>query len=159
MIQMGHCLDYNRDRVLKTVARPLTLDTIAVDFPELRLIGIHLGWPWTEELIAMCYKHANIFMAGDAYAPKHWPQNYVHFINTWGQDKVMWGTDWPVLEPERCIAEIEELNLRPEPRRKLLRENALRVFGKLESSLASRMVQQSAPPEERQDVLDVDARV
>jgi predicted TIM-barrel fold metal-dependent hydrolase len=98
-------------------------------------------------------------MAGDAYAPKHWPQNYVHFINTWGQDKVMWGTDWPVLEPERCIAEIEELNLRPEPRRKLLRENALRVFGKLESSLASRMVQQSAPPEERQDVLDVDARV
>src|SRR5579885_1240240 len=81
MMQIGHCLDYNRDRVLPSVGRPILLDRIAIDFPELKLIGIHLGWPWTEEMIAMCFKHNNIYMAGDAYAPKHWPANFVHYIN------------------------------------------------------------------------------
>ena len=52
MMQIGHCLDYQRDRVLPSVGRPITLDRVAIDFPELKLIGIHLGWPWTEEMIA-----------------------------------------------------------------------------------------------------------
>ena len=54
MMQIGHCLDYQRDRVLPSVGRPITLDRVAIDFPELKLIGIHLGWPWTEEMIAIC---------------------------------------------------------------------------------------------------------
>jgi len=128
MMQIGHCLDYQRDRVLATVGRPITLDRVAIDFPELKLIGIHLGWPWTEEMIAVCYKHANVYMAGDAYAPKHWPKEFVHFIDSWGQDKCLFGTDWPVINPERAMREVDELGLRPEAKRKLLRENALGVF-------------------------------
>jgi predicted TIM-barrel fold metal-dependent hydrolase len=128
MMQMGHCLDYQRDRILLSVGQPITLDRVAADFPELKLIGIHLGWPWTEELIAMCYKHANVYMAGDAYAPKHWPATFVRYIDSWGQDKVMFGTDWPVIDTERAVKEVDELGLRPEPRRKLLWKNAERVF-------------------------------
>ena len=137
MMQVGHCLDYNRDRILKSVGRPLTLENIAIDFPELKIIGLHLGWPWTEEMIAMCFKHQNVFVCADAYAPKHWPENYVHYANSWGQDKVLFGSDWPVLEPERCVAEIISLGLRPEPMRKLLRDNALRVFTKLKGRVRS----------------------
>jgi predicted TIM-barrel fold metal-dependent hydrolase len=128
MLQVGHCLDYRRDRVLPSVGRPITLDRVAIDFPELKLIGIHLGWPWTEEMIAICFKHNNVYMASDAYAPKHWPSAFVHYINSWGQDKVLFGTDWPVIDPERAMREVNELDLRPEPKRKFLRSNALALF-------------------------------
>jgi predicted TIM-barrel fold metal-dependent hydrolase len=134
MMQIGHCLDYQRDRILPSVGRPITLDRVAIDFPELVIIGIHLGWPWTEEMIAVAYKHANVYMCGDAYGPRHWPKEYVRFANSWGQDKCLFGTDWPVVDPERAMREVEDLDLRPEPKRKFLRENALAIFRLPESA-------------------------
>jgi predicted TIM-barrel fold metal-dependent hydrolase len=141
MMQMGQCLDYLRDRILPSVGRPMTLDQVAIDFPELRIVGTHLGWPWTDELIAICYKHANVYMSGDAHAPKYWPASYVHFINSWGQDKVMFGLNWPLVSPERGMEEIAAFNLRPEAQRKFLRDNALRVF-----KLPAEPVESPAPP-------------
>jgi predicted TIM-barrel fold metal-dependent hydrolase len=73
MMQVGHNLVYSRERRLPSVGRPILLDQVAIDFPELTLIGIHIGVPWTDEMISMCWKHENIYTAGDAYAPKHWP--------------------------------------------------------------------------------------
>lgn len=128
MMQIGHCLDYQRDRVLPSVGRPITLDRVAIDFPDLKLIGIHLGWPWTEEMIAICFKHNNVYMAGDAYAPKHWPANFVHFANSWGRHKALFGTDWPVIDPERAVQEVEELGLRPESWQAMMRDNAMQLF-------------------------------
>ena len=129
MMQIGHCLDYQRDRVQPSVGRPITLDRVAIDFPELKLIGIHQGWPWVEEMIAICFKHNNVFMCGDAYAPSHWDPKFVHYINTFGQDKVIFGTDWPVLGPERAVREVDELGLREGPYRKMMRDNAVALFG------------------------------
>lgn len=128
MMQVGHCLRYQRERILPSVGRPITLDQIAIDFPELVLIGIHLGYPWTEEMISVAWKHENVYIGSDAYAPRHWPESFVHFINTWGKDKVLFGTDWPVIDPERAITEIDTLELRPESRQKFLRDTALRLF-------------------------------
>jgi predicted TIM-barrel fold metal-dependent hydrolase len=134
MMQVGQCLRYQQDRIPPSVGRPSTLDRVAIDFPELKLIGIHIGYPWTEEMISVAWKHQNVYIGSDAHAPRHWPQPFVHFVNTWGQDKVLFGTDWPVIDPERAIVEIGELGLRPEPTRKLLRENALRLFRLPESN-------------------------
>ena len=128
MMQVGHCLRYQRERILPSVGRPITLDQIAIDFPELVLIGIHLGYPWTEEMISVAWKHENVYIGSDAYAPRHWPESFVHFINTWGKDKVLFGTDWPVIDPERAITEIDTLELRPESKQKFLRDTALRLF-------------------------------
>ncbi len=128
MMQVGHCLLYRADTRLATVAKPITLDRVALDFPERTIIGIHLGYPWTEEMIAVCQKHPNVFMAGDAYAPKHWGPSVVHYINTYGQDKFLFGTDWWVIDPERAMDDIDALNFRPVPERKMLRDNALKVF-------------------------------
>jgi len=127
-MQVGHCLVYRPDIRLPSVGRPITLDTIACDLPELKLVGIHTGWPWVEEMISVAWKHPNVYIGSDAYAPKHWKPEFVHFINSWGQDKVLFGTDFPVIEPERAISEIDQLHLRPEAKRKLLRDNALRVY-------------------------------
>jgi predicted TIM-barrel fold metal-dependent hydrolase len=128
MMQVGHCLVYQKDRRLPSVGRPITLDQVAIDFPELSLIGIHLGYPWTEEMISVCTKHSNVYMAGDAYAPKHWGAAAVHYANTFGQDKFMFGTDWWVIDPERAVEEVRDLSFREASLRKIMRDNALRVF-------------------------------
>ena len=128
MMQVGQNLVYSRERRLPSVGRPICLDQVAIDFPELKLIGIHIGVPWTDEMIAMCWKHENVFTAGDAYAPRYWPKQFIHYANTYGRHKVMFGTDWPVVDPERAVAEVDALGLRDESRQLLMRDNALRVF-------------------------------
>lgn len=127
-MQVGHCLRYSVERPLRSVGRPITLDTIACDFPELKLVGIHVGWPWTEEMISVAYKHPNVYIGSDAYGPKHWPPSFVHFINSWGKKKVLFGTDFPVVDLERARREIEDLNLRPDPKRLFLRNNVIDLY-------------------------------
>jgi uncharacterized protein len=131
MMQIGHNLVYSAERRLPSVGRPITLDTVAIDFPTLKLLGIHVGVPWTEEAISMAWKHDNIYLGGDAYAPKHWPKAFVHYANTYGSRKVLFGTDWPVIDPERAVKEVADLGLQPESHRRLMRDNALAVFTRL----------------------------
>ena len=128
MMQVGHNLVYSRKRRLPSVGKPIYLDQVAIDFPELKLIGIHIGIPWTEEMISMCWKHENVYTAGDAYAPKYWPESYVHYANSYGQKKVLFGTDWPVIDPVRAVEEFNQLNFRVSASQRILRENALEVF-------------------------------
>jgi predicted TIM-barrel fold metal-dependent hydrolase len=128
-MQVGQSLIYSPDLPRRSVARPITLDAVACDFPELKLIGIHIGIPWTDEMIAMAWKHDNVYIGTDAHSPKYWPESFVQYVNTYGQDKVIFGTDFPVLDFARTMREIDELELRPGPRRKLLRDNVARVYG------------------------------
>jgi uncharacterized protein len=124
-IQVGH----SAQSFLPTVARPISLDRVAIDFPELKIVGIHIGYPWVEEMIAVAWKHPNVFIGSDAHAPRYWEPSFVRFINSRGQDKVLFGTDWPVVDFERARREIDALDLREGPKRKLLFENAVRVYG------------------------------
>jgi uncharacterized protein len=128
MMQVGHNLIYQSYRRLPSIGQPICLDRVAILYPELRLIGIHLGVPWFHEMISMAWKHENIFIGGDAYAPKHWPPEMVKFANTYGQDKFMFGTDWPVIDPVRAVEDVRELKFRPEPFRKIMGDTARRVF-------------------------------
>ncbi len=138
MMQVGQNLVYSRERRLPSVGRPICLDKVAIDFPELKLLGIHIGVPWTDEMIAMAWKHENVFIGVDAYAPKHWPKQLVRYLDSYGRDKVLFGTDWPVIDPERAVKEIDELKLRPQTMQKLMRDNALRVFRLPQSAAAAK---------------------
>ena len=128
MMQVGHNLVYSRERRLPSVGRPICLDQVAIDFPELTLIGIHIGIPWTDEMLSMCWKHDNVYVAGDAYAPKYWPAQFVRYADSFGSEKVLFGTDWPVIDPERAVREIDDLGLRSASKAKMLRGNAIRIF-------------------------------
>ncbi len=128
-MQVGQSMNYDKNFPRRSVGRPIALDAVACDFPELKLIGIHIGIPWTEEMIAMAWKHQNVFIGSDAHSPKYWPESFVHYINSYGQDKVIFGTDFPVLDFERTMDEIDGLGLRDAARRKLMRDNVLRVYG------------------------------
>ena len=127
-LQVGQSLVYSPSYPRKSVGRPICLDQVACDFPDLKLIGIHCGIPWTQEMIAMAWKHKNIHIITDAHSPKYWPQELVHYINTYGQDKVMFASGFPVLGFERTLQDIADLNLRPEPLRKFLRGNTERLY-------------------------------
>jgi predicted TIM-barrel fold metal-dependent hydrolase len=113
----------------RSVGRPITLDAVACDFPELKLIGIHVGIPWTDEMIAMAWKHQNVFIGSDAHSPRYWPASFVHYIKSFGQDKVIFGTDFPVLDFSRTLAEIDGLGFSEPVKRKFLRDNAVRIYG------------------------------
>jgi hypothetical protein len=128
-MQVGHCLVYSKDRPLKSVGRPIYLDTIACDFPELKLVGIHTGWPWVEEMISVSWKHQNVYIGSDAYAPKYWKPEFINFINSWGQDKVLFGTDFPIIDFERATREVGELGFKEACKEKLLWKNAARLYG------------------------------
>jgi uncharacterized protein len=131
MLQVGQNLIYQKDVRLPSVARPILLDQIAIDFPELTLIGIHVGTPWADEMIAMAWKHERVFIGIDAYAPKHLPANLIHYMNSYGSHKVLFGTDWPVIDPRRGVADMAAHKLRPEAYEKVMRSNALTVFPKM----------------------------
>jgi predicted TIM-barrel fold metal-dependent hydrolase len=127
-LQVGQSMIYDARYPRKSVGRPISLDTVACDFPELKIIGIHVGIPWTDEMIAMAWKHANVYIGCDAHSPQYWPESFVKFINSYGQDKVMFGTDFPILRFDRTVQEIEALNIRPGPFKKLMRDNANRLY-------------------------------
>lgn len=127
-VQVGHCLRYSPERPLMNVGHPSTVDRIACHFPELKFVGIHTGWPWQEEMIAVAWKHPNVYIGTDAYAPKHWGPNLVKFIDSWGAGKVMFGTDYPVIKHDRALHEVGELGLRDRSLALLMRDTALSVY-------------------------------
>ncbi|MFN8557291.1 MAG: amidohydrolase family protein [Dehalococcoidia bacterium] len=127
-MQVGQTLLYLPGVYLQSLGRPITLDTVACDFPEIRIIGIHTGQPWMEEMISVAWKHPNVYIGADTWLPRSWKQELVHFINSWGQDKVIFGTGYPLVEPGKALQQINAHGLRPEAKRKLLHDNAVRVF-------------------------------
>ena len=128
-MQVGQSMVYSKEYRTRSVGQPITLDTVACDLPELKLIGIHVGIPWHDEMISMAWKHENVYIGSDAHRPKYWPQSFTHYLNSYGQDKVIFGTDFPVLEFKQSIVDIDGLDLKPEVRRKLLRDNVIRIYG------------------------------
>lgn len=104
------------------------LDEVALTFPELKIVGGHIGYPWTDEMIGVAWKHENVYIDTSAYLPRYYPPQLLHYMKTYGQDKVLFGTNFPQLSLEKCAAQVAELNLPDKVRAKFLRENATRVF-------------------------------
>jgi predicted TIM-barrel fold metal-dependent hydrolase len=124
IMQVGHSAEI----MPSEMGRPILLDDLACDFPEVDFIGAHTGWPWVEELLALAWKHPRVHVATTMHRPRYWDEKLVQFINTRGQDKVMFGTDYPGLLPKVCMDDIDRMELKPEAKPKLLWENATRVF-------------------------------
>ena len=110
------------------VGRPIYLDRVALDFPELRIVAGHIGYPWTDEAIAVATKHENVFIDTSAYTAKRYPTQLVDYLRTNGRTKVMFGTNYPMITPAKCLEHLDDLGLDDETRRLFLHDNAARVF-------------------------------
>ena len=109
--------------------RPIPyLDEVACDFPELRIVGGHIGYPWTAEMIALATKYEGVFIDTSAYLPSRYPMELVEFMRGHGRDKVMFGSNYPMLLPGRCLQQLDALDLPDEVRASFVAGNAQRVF-------------------------------
>lgn len=104
------------------------LDDLAADFPELQIIHAHPGWPFHSEALAACWHKSNIWIDLSGFAPRYFPDEVVHYANSLIQDRVLFGSDWPVIGVDRWISEFAELPIKDSVRPKILRENAFRLL-------------------------------
>ncbi|MBS2024323.1 MAG: amidohydrolase, partial [Deltaproteobacteria bacterium] len=110
--------------------RPIPyLDEVAVEFPELVIVGGHIGYPWTEEMIALATKYPNVYIDTSAYKPKRYPANLKEYLRGHGRKKVLFGTNFPMIMPSECLQQVDELGLDEDAKAKFLGGNAARVFG------------------------------
>ncbi len=110
--------------------RPIPyIDQVAIDFPELVIVCGHIGYPWTEEMIAVARKHENVHIDTSAYTAKRIPAELVSYMKTrGGRQKVMFGSNSPMIFPERALADLDSLELDEENRELFLSTNASRIF-------------------------------
>jgi predicted TIM-barrel fold metal-dependent hydrolase len=108
--------------------RPIHLDDVAADFPDLTIIAAHPGAPWTEELLAVAVHKANVYVDMSGWAPKYFPTPFVHDARTRLQDKMLFGTDWPLISIERWQHEFAAYDFPQEVVRKIMLGNAMRAL-------------------------------
>lgn len=109
--------------------RPLYLDQVALDFPELAIVAGHIGYPWTDEAIAVATKHENVFIDTSAYTARRYPAALVGYMRGHGRSKVMFGTNYPMFPPKKALDGLDTLALDDAARELFLWKNAARVFG------------------------------
>jgi predicted TIM-barrel fold metal-dependent hydrolase len=111
-------------------SRPIPyIDDVAADFPELKVIMAHPAWPWQEEQLAVLVHKPNVYVDLSGWSPKYFQPSLVQYANTLIQDKVLFGSDYPVMTPERWLADFEQAAFRDEVRPKILLENARKLLG------------------------------
>jgi hypothetical protein len=110
--------------------RPIPyLDDVALDFPGLVIVAGHIGYPWTEEMVALARKYPNVHIDTSAYAARRYPPELVRYLRADGRRKVMFGTNWPMIAPDKALEGIDDLELDPEACNRFLGANARAVFG------------------------------
>ena len=110
------------------VGRPMLLDRVALDFPELVIVGGHIGHPWTDEAVAVATKHENVYIDTSAYTIERYPPALVDYLRRHGRRKVLFGTNYPMIPPSKALAALDTLALDEETRSLFLAGNATRVF-------------------------------
>jgi predicted TIM-barrel fold metal-dependent hydrolase len=111
--------------------RPIPyIDQVAIDFPELVIVGGHIGYPWTEEMVAVVRKHEHVFIDTSAYTAKRYPPELVRYLKTrGGSRKVLFGSNYPMIAPHQALEGLDELGLDAETREAFLEGNARRLLG------------------------------
>jgi uncharacterized protein len=110
-------------------SNPMYIDDVAVDFPDMRIVLAHPSFPWQEEALAIATHKPNVYIDLSGWSPKYFPPILVRYANTLLREKVLFGSDWPMITPERWLADFERIDIKPENRPLILKENAVRLLG------------------------------
>lgn len=109
--------------------RPIPyIDQIALDFPELVIVCGHIGYPWTEEMVAVARKHPNVYIDTSAYTARRYPEELVRYLRDDGRTKVLFGSNYPMIQPASALRDLDRLGLDEDTRELFLAGNARRVF-------------------------------
>jgi predicted TIM-barrel fold metal-dependent hydrolase len=109
-------------------SNPMLLDDVAADFPDMPIVIAHPSFPWQEEALSVATHKPQVYIDLSGWSPKYFPPILVQYANTILKDKIMFGSDYPVLTPERWMEDFEKLPIKPEVRQKIYKENAARLL-------------------------------
>ncbi|WP_375174673.1 amidohydrolase family protein [Pseudooceanicola sp.] len=110
-------------------SNPVHVDDVAVDFPDLKIILAHPSFPWTEEGLMVATHKPNVYIDMSGWSPKYFPEIFVKYANSILKKKMLFGSDWPAITPDRWLKDFEEIPIKDEVRPLILKENAMRLLG------------------------------
>ena len=110
-------------------SNPMYLDDVAVDFPDMPIILAHPSFPWQEEALSVATHKPQVYIDLSGWSPKYFAQILIQYANTLLKNKVLFGTDFPVLTPERWMADLEKVGIRDEVKPGIFKDNAAKLFG------------------------------
>jgi predicted TIM-barrel fold metal-dependent hydrolase len=110
-------------------SNPLAVDDVAADFPDMPIVLAHPSFPWQDEALAVATHKPQVHIDLSGWSPRYFPPQLVQYANTLLADKVLFGSDFPMITPDRWLADFETLDIKPEVRPKILKHNAARLLG------------------------------
>ena len=110
-------------------SNPMYLDDVAVDFPEMPIILAHPSFPWQEEALSVAQHKPNVYIDLSGWSPKYFPPILVRYANSLLKHKMLFGSDWPVIRPDRWLRDFETLDIKATVRPLILKENAIKLLG------------------------------
>jgi predicted TIM-barrel fold metal-dependent hydrolase len=110
-------------------SNPIHVDDVAADFPTLKIVLAHPSFPWQDEALAVAVHKPQVYIDLSGWSPKYFPPQLVQHANTLLRDRVLFGSDYPFITPDRWLADFEQLEIKPEVRPLILKQNAMRLLG------------------------------
>jgi uncharacterized protein len=110
-------------------SNPMLVDDVAVDFPELKIVLAHPSFPWQDEAISVALHKQQVYIDLSGWSPKYFPPQLIQYANTLLKDRVLFGSDYPMITPDRWLADFEQAGFKDEVRPLILKENAARLLG------------------------------
>ena len=109
-------------------SHPFHLDDVAADFPEITVIIAHPSWPWQDEALSVCMHKPNVYIDLSGWSPKYFPPQLVQYANTQLKTKMLFGSDYPLITPDRWIQDFQQAGFRSEVHDLILKQNAIRAL-------------------------------
>jgi predicted TIM-barrel fold metal-dependent hydrolase len=109
-------------------SNPMYIDDVAVDFPDMPIVLAHPSFPWQDEALSIATHKPNVYIDLSGWSPRYFPPILVQYANTILKHKMLFGSDWPVILPDRWIADFEKIDIKPEVRPLIMKENAARLL-------------------------------
>jgi uncharacterized protein len=110
-------------------SQPIHIDDVAVDFPDMTIILAHPSWPWTDEALSMALHKPNVYIDLSGWMPKYFPPQIVQYANSQLKHKMLFGSDFPLIQPDRWITQFKESGFKPEVFDLILKQNAIKALG------------------------------
>ncbi|OYW44949.1 MAG: 4-hydroxyphenyl-beta-ketoacyl-CoA hydrolase [Novosphingobium sp. 12-63-9] len=109
--------------------QPMLIDDVAVDFPDMKIILAHPSWPWVDESLSMALHKTNVYIDLSGWSPKYFPKQVIQYANTQLKHKMLFGSDFPLIHPDKWIATAQEVGFREEVMPLIMKDNAAKVLG------------------------------
>jgi predicted TIM-barrel fold metal-dependent hydrolase len=110
-------------------SNPMLLEDVAIAFPDMQIIVAHPSWPWQDEALSLAMHKPNIWIDLSGWSPKYFPPQLVQYANTLLADRILFGSDFPLIQPDRWLADFEEAGFKDKVKPGILKGNAMRLLG------------------------------